>query len=62
MRKELQDIKRQLAEQEAEQNAQKRNGPPKRTRQCLPNTCAGDRHTLLLLSPLLLSSLIEFSS
>jgi hypothetical protein len=30
MRKELQDIKRQLAEQEAEQNAQKQNGPSKK--------------------------------
>lgn len=30
MRKELQDIKRQLAEQEAERNAQKQNGPSKK--------------------------------
>lgn len=62
MRKELQDINGKLAEQEAEQHAQKRNGPSKKNTTCLPNTCAGDRHTLLLLSPLLLSSLIEFSS
>ena len=30
MRKELQDIKRQLAEQEAERNVQKQNGPSKK--------------------------------
>jgi Skp family chaperone for outer membrane proteins len=29
-RKELQDIKRQLAEQEAERNVQKQNGPSKK--------------------------------
>ena len=33
MRKELQDIKRQLAEQNAERNAQKQNGLPNRQRQ-----------------------------
>jgi hypothetical protein len=36
MRKELQDIKRQLAEQEAERNAQKQNGPSKKKPPVIP--------------------------
>jgi len=36
MRKELQDIKRRLAEQEAERNAQKQNGPPKQKTPAIP--------------------------
>jgi hypothetical protein len=36
MRKELQDIKRQLAEQEAEQNEQKQNGPAKKKTPIVP--------------------------
>jgi hypothetical protein len=35
LKKEMQGIKRQLAEQEAERNAQKQKGPPKQT---LPST------------------------
>jgi hypothetical protein len=62
MRKELQDIKRQLASRKLNEMYRNRMDPPKRKCQCLPNTCADDRYTLLLLSPLLLSSLVEFSS
>ncbi|MDN5940869.1 MAG: hypothetical protein L0H94_03210 [Nitrospira sp.] len=36
MRKELQDIKRQLAEQNAERNAQKKNGPSKQKTPMIP--------------------------
>lgn len=36
MRKELQDLKRQLAEQEAERNAQKHNGPSKQPSSVIP--------------------------
>jgi hypothetical protein len=36
MRKELQDLKRQLAEQKAERNAQKHNGPSKQKTPVIP--------------------------
>jgi hypothetical protein len=36
MRKELQDLKRQLAEQEAERNAQKQHGPSKQKTPVIP--------------------------
>lgn len=36
MRKELQDLKRQVAEQEAERNAQKQNGPSKQKTSVIP--------------------------
>jgi hypothetical protein len=36
MRKELQDLKRQVAEQEAERNAQKHNGPSKQKTPVIP--------------------------
>jgi hypothetical protein len=36
MKKELQDLKRQLAEQEAERNSQKHNGPAKQPLSVVP--------------------------
>jgi hypothetical protein len=36
MREELQDIKRQLAEQNVERNAQKQNGPSKQKTPVIP--------------------------